>query len=130
MILARGIDEIENTFDFTDSIVTDVRWVNHLRDLSIRLDYYWDIQEGKRETRELTLVFQHCLKAEFHMPKELFHLPESVRNIDSWFTIVSVKRAESGQQDASGWHRMNIYTFDYKTPWATIVCREVILEQR
>jgi hypothetical protein len=70
MIIASNIEEIENAFDFTDSIITGVKWANHLTDLSISVDYYCDIQDGKSETRELTLVFKDCLKAEFSMPSK------------------------------------------------------------
>ncbi|WP_143415783.1 hypothetical protein [Geobacillus sp. E263] len=58
MIIASNIEEIENAFDFTDSIITGVKWANHLTDLSISLDYYWDIQDGKSKTRELTLFLR------------------------------------------------------------------------
>ncbi|AEH46506.1 MULTISPECIES: hypothetical protein [Bacillota] len=130
MIIASNIEEIENFFDFTDSIVTDVKWVNNLTDLSISLDYYWDIQDGKSETRELTLVFKDCLKVEFNMPNEFIQLSKEGINFDSWFTIVLFEREDSNQHTNNGLHQINIYTFDYTNPWVKILCKEIILEQK
>lgn len=70
MIIASNIEEIENAFDIADSIITGVKWANHLTDLSISVDYYRGIQDGKSETGELILVFKDCLKAEFSMPSK------------------------------------------------------------
>jgi hypothetical protein len=130
LIIASNIEEIENAFDFTDSIITDVKWVNHLTDLSISLDYYWDIQDGKSETRELTLVFNDCLKAEFSMPSKFTQLSKDEINVNSWFTIVLFERVYNSRQTNMGLYHINIYTFDYTHPWVKILCKEVILEQK
>ncbi|QNU34173.1 hypothetical protein IC802_15190 [Geobacillus sp. 44C] len=116
MIIASNIEEIENAFDFTDSIITGVKWANHLTDLSISVDYYWDIQDGKSETREMTLVFKDCLKAEFSIPSKFIQLSKDEINVDSWFTIVLFERVNNSRQTNMGLHHINIYTFDYTHP--------------
>ncbi|RRJ67886.1 hypothetical protein EHV15_31800 [Paenibacillus oralis] len=126
MIIANNIEEIEREFDFTDSIIIDVKWINNLTDLLIGIDYYWDIQDAKSQTRELALIFKDCLKADFCINNNLLLMPKEEINFDSWNTIVLFKRVPNNQ----GLHQININTFDYSIPWAKIFCKEVILEQR
>lgn len=61
-MLANNIKEILENYDFTDSIVTCIKWADNLIDLIITVDYYWDIQNGSDNTRLLNLVFKNCTK--------------------------------------------------------------------
>lgn len=74
MQLASNIHEVLNNFDFTDSIVTDISWENNLLDLTLVVDYYWDIQEGRSKTRQLMLKFVNCVKADFEIKKDILPL--------------------------------------------------------
>lgn len=70
MIIANNYKEIKDHFDFTDSIITDIKWNNPL-DLSITIDYYWDVQENREENRTFVLHFTDCLAVEYKMWKEV-----------------------------------------------------------
>lgn len=129
MIIASNIYEIKSKFDFTDSIIIDVKWIKNLTDLSIKIDYYWDLQDGKIEPRELTLNFKDCLKADFSIKRDLFQLSKEEVNYDSWFTILLFESVANNQNMKEGTHQINIYTFDYSNPWVKILCRDVTLEQ-
>lgn len=45
-MISNDIGEILNDYEFTDSIITNLKWEDNLLDLSITVDYYRDIQEG------------------------------------------------------------------------------------
>lgn len=123
MILANNIKNILNEFDFTDSIVTNVRLSDNLLDLELILNYYWDIQEGKEECRDLQITFKRYCNVKFHIDKELITNTgtEQQGQNYSWFTIVRFEEPED--------KRINIYTTDYSIPWLSLDYGEIILEE-
>lgn len=131
MQLASNIHEVLNNFDFTDSIVTEIRWENRLLDLTLVVDYYWDIQEGCSETRQLKLKFANCVKAEFQMKAEVVSLSEET-NTDSIFTIVLFRVNEDSellrQFGIDGLTHIDLITLDYSKPWLSILCKNVTIE--
>ncbi|TCJ93392.1 UNVERIFIED_ORG: hypothetical protein BDK47_13312 [Anoxybacillus amylolyticus] len=125
MIIANNYREIKEHFDFTDSIITDMKWNNPL-DLSITIDYYWDTQENREENRILALHFKDCLAVEYKIKKEILEMSRDDIHFDSLFTII---RFENVEANSSGFHRFHIYTFDYKEPLLKIICKQVQLEE-
>lgn len=83
---------ILDEFDFTDSIIVDIAEKNFLTELSLLIDYYWDIQEGKNETRILKLSFMGCTKIIYSISKDIVKEIELGHNVDSFFTIVRLER--------------------------------------
>lgn len=62
-MLANNLNNILEDFDFTDSIATEVKWSKHLVDLEVVVDYYWDIQDGRDETRFIEAYFQELCES-------------------------------------------------------------------
>ncbi|WP_457786471.1 hypothetical protein [Geobacillus sp. Geo 8.1] len=107
MIIANNYKEIKDHFDFTDSIITDIKWNNPL-DLSITIDYYWDVQENRGENRTFVLHFQDCVAVEYKMRKEVIGMSREDLHFDSLFTMI---RFEHAAADSSGFQHFHIYTF-------------------
>lgn len=126
-MLAGNLDEIFNKFDFTDSIVTQVKWSENLTDLFVIVDYYWDIQEGRDQARQLKIIFRNCKKAHFNITKEL-PLEDSA-SIFSCFTIVMFTEKKGSALYPCGYRNIEIYTTDYSEPWLSLSCSEVLLEE-
>lgn len=57
-MLANNLNEILEKYDFTDSIITSVKWSENKLDLIVSVDYYWDVQEGRDTTRILKLILR------------------------------------------------------------------------
>lgn len=129
MVLANNVNDIMEKFDFTDSIVTEVRWAENLLDLVVVVDYYWDIQDGRDETRLLKLIFKNCVKADFQISKE-FPLSNDEINKESLFTIVLFKEKTESEFNSDKQKYMEIFTTDYSNPWLTVICNEVMLEEQ
>jgi len=127
-MLANNLNEILEKFDFTDSIVTCVKWSDNMIDLIVLVDYYWDIQEGRDNTRVLKLIFKNCIKANFQISKEL-PLNNDVINTDSCFTIVLLKEKEASNLAKNMEKQVEIFTTDYSMPWLSVVCGEVLLTE-
>ncbi|WP_438434231.1 hypothetical protein [Gorillibacterium sp. sgz500922] len=127
-MLESGLHDILQNFDFTDSIVTEVKWADNLIDLIVNVDYYWDLQEGRDTTRVLKLVFKECIRADFQLNTELPLLSNKV-NIDSLFTIVLIKELSEQETITDKQIRVGIFTADYSKPWLSVVCTNVILEE-
>jgi hypothetical protein len=133
MKLASNIHEVLDNFDFTDSIVCDIRWENNLLDLVLVVDYYWDIQTGRSETRQLKLNFAKCLKADFLIKIDILPLSDEIINTDSIYTIVLLKAHEESEllkfYGLEGLKHIEIFTLDYSKPWLSILCNDVTLEE-
>jgi len=43
-MLANNLNEILEKYDFTDSIITSVKWSENKLDLIVSVDYYWDVR--------------------------------------------------------------------------------------
>lgn len=125
MIIANNYKEIKDHFDFTDSIITDIKWNNPL-DLSITIDYYWDTQENREENRTLALHFKDCLDVEYKIKKEILEMSRNDIHFDSLFTIILFENVEA---NSSEFYHFHIYTFDYKEPLLKIICKQVQLEE-
>lgn len=125
-VLATNLHDVLDNFDFTDSIVTEVKWADNLIDLIVVVDYYWDIQDGHDTTRLLKIIFKDCKKADFQIRTELSLSPDEV-NKESLFTIVLFKElAESSDKQK----HVGIFTTDYSNPWLSAVCSDVVLEEQ
>ncbi|MFC9775330.1 hypothetical protein [Paenibacillus chitinolyticus] len=132
MLLATNINDVLENFDFTDSIVTEIKWEKQLLDLVLVVDYYWDIQEGCSETRMLKLTFRNCVKADFQLKRDILPLSNELVNSESCYTIVLFKVNETSQLlEQYGIDRLKhieLFTLDYSTAWLSILCDEVTLE--
>ncbi|MGE6228495.1 hypothetical protein [Paenibacillus chitinolyticus] len=131
--MASNIHEVLDNFDFTDSIVTDIRWENNLLDLALVVDYYWDIQEGLSKTRQLKLKFINCIKADFQIKKDILPLSEEIINTDSCYTNVLFKVNNENdllkQYGIMGLKHIELFTLDYSKPWLSTLCSDVSLEE-
>ncbi|MBH5318331.1 hypothetical protein I6N90_10980 [Paenibacillus sp. GSMTC-2017] len=127
-MLANNLIEILEKFDFTDSIVTEVKWAENLLDLVVIVDYYWDIQDGREDTRLLKLVFKNCMKVDFQISKEL-PIAIDETNKESLFTIILFKENTEYQYNFDKKKYLEIFTTDYLNPWLSVVCCEVTLEE-
>ncbi|GAA3400112.1 hypothetical protein ACFFNY_17205 [Paenibacillus hodogayensis] len=131
MILAEGLSAIFNEFDFTDSIISEIKWENNFFDLAITMDYYWDIQEGKETTRLLKLLFKDVMKADFQTNKMLANLPKSEIHPDSWYTIVRLSEETNNvfikEENLLDFKSIQIFTYDHFTPLLAVVFREIVI---
>lgn len=127
-MLANNLNDILENFDFTDSIVTEVKLADNLLDLIVVVDYYWDIQDGRDDTRLLKLVFRDCIKADFQIHKELPVLNHEI-NKESLFTIVLFKVITDSEYSLDKKKHVQLFTNEYSKPWLTVVCSEVLLEE-
>ena len=127
-MIASNFNEILEKLDFTDSIITEIRWENNLLDLVLVVDYYWDIQEGKEKTRMLKIIFKSCLKADFQMTHNLVEIPdkEIQSHFLSWYTIIGFRKADSNYKNSIC---VKIFTTDYSNPWLTVVSKSVKVEE-
>ncbi len=128
-MLASNLNEILDNFDFTDSIITCVEWADNLIDLIITVDYYWDIQDGRDDTRLLKLVFKNCINANFKASAEL-PINNDITSADSLFTIVLFKEIKKSEHVQYRQNCVEIFTTDYSIPWLTVVCSEVFLVEK
>ncbi|MGZ4031526.1 MAG: hypothetical protein ACXVP2_05145 [Tumebacillaceae bacterium] len=133
MVLANTLEEIEKEFDFTDSIVSDIRWENQMFDLVLYVFYYWDLQEGRERARTLKVTFKDCLRTNFRMTRRLLELPKEEIHADSWFTIVGFDGMYDSelirQYEDQGIIQVEIRTLDYHQPWLTVVCKGIQVEE-
>ncbi|MGL4820425.1 MAG: hypothetical protein ACRC5C_10615, partial [Bacilli bacterium] len=90
-MLLNSLDKINEKYDFTDSIITMVKWGDNLLDLVVTVDYYWDIQEGKTETRLLNIIFKNCLSSKFTTIPKNIPLNTDEKYLFSFFTIILFK---------------------------------------
>lgn len=127
-MLATNLRDVLENFDFTDSIVTEVKWADNLTDLIVVIDYYWDMQEGHDTTRLLKIIFKNCIKADFQISTELPLNPDEV-NKESLFTVVLFKEVEESENNSGKQKRVGIFTTDYSKPWLSVVCSDVMLEE-
>ncbi len=127
-MIASNLDEVFEKLDFTDSIITDIKWENNLIDLVLYIDYYWDLQEGFKETRMLRVTFKSCLKAGFLMTQNLIEMSDSeVQSyILSWFTIVSFRKSNIENKNLNC---IEIFTTNFTNPWLTVVCKEIQVDE-
>lgn len=127
-MIASNLDEVFEKLDFTDSIITDIKWENNLIDLVLYIDYYWDLQEGFKETRMLRVTFKSCLKADFLMTQNLIEMSDSeVQSyILSWFTIVSFRKSNIENKNLNC---IEIFTTNFTNPWLTVVCKEIQVDE-
>lgn len=127
-MIATNINEVFEKLDFTDSIITDIKWENNLIDLALIVDYYWDIQEGKKETRMLKITFINCINADFHMTPNLIEIPDNEIQsyILSWYTIVGFRKSDI---DYKNLICIEIFTTDYGIPWLTAVSKGIQVEE-
>ena len=125
MILSRGIRSLTEDFCFTDSIVTDIRWDDNLLDLLVVTWYYWDIQEGKKIARELTIRLKNCRQANFAITKcyDMVHKTELRDYIISWYTITHCTAEEK-----NGLIEVSIKTIDDDPKWLFAKCEEIWIE--
>ncbi len=124
-MLAANLNDVLENYDFTDSIVTEVQWADNLIDLTVVVDYYWDIQDGHDTTRLLKIIFKNCIKADFQTSTELLLTPDEV-NKESLFTIVLFKELTENLDKQK---HVGIFTTDYSKPWLSVVCSDVILRE-
>lgn len=127
-MLASSLHDILENFDFTDSIVTEVKWADNLIDLIVVVDYYWDIQEGRDTTRLLKIVFKNCIKVDYQISKSILLTPDEI-NKESLFTIVLFKELVENEENPDKQKHVGIFTTDYSHQWLSIVCSEVMLEE-
>lgn len=133
--MASNLNEILDNFDFTDSIVTEVKWADNLLDLVVIVDYYWDIQDGKDDTRLLKLIFKDCVKSIFQISKEILPFSVNETNINSCFTIVLFKEKTNSEllneyNLPYTQKHIEIFTTNYSKPWLSVLCSEVLLEEK
>lgn len=124
MIFAKNLDVFQSEYDFTDSIVIDVRWDSNLLDLLITIDYYWSDQE---ENKELIIRFKDCRESIIKMPECYDDISEDERKsyILSWYTITNCLVAIQESELFS----IEIKTVDDNQNWLTVVCGGIQLEQ-
>lgn len=87
-----NIETILKEFDFTDSIIIDIHAEKFLAKVSLLIDYYWDIQEGKNKTRILEMAFTGCTKLVNNITPNIVKDIELGNNVYSFFTIVSFEK--------------------------------------
>lgn len=132
MVLADNIQDVFENFDFTESIITEVKWENNLFDLSVTLDYWWNLDDDPTSTKGygtkiLKLTFIDCIRANFNQGTNLIELDKEEIHPPSWFTVVNFR--ESAQTDSRNLLNLEIITMDYDNPWLRVQCRGIKLEK-
>lgn len=132
MILADNLHDIFEKFDFTESIVTDVKWENSLFDLSLTLDYWWSLDDDPSSTKGygtkiLKLIFTDCIHASFNQSTKLIELDREEIHPPSWFTVVSFRKLSHAVLE--GLLNLEIVTLDYSNPWLMVQCKGIRLEK-
>gem|GEM_PF-1182858 len=132
MILSKGFEAFIDDYCFTDSTVIEVKWDNNLLDLLVVFDYFWDIHQGKKESRKLTVRFQNCMRANFNMPNVFEKTPQKFKNMSQdelssyiygWYTITHYyAEMNNGLIDVS------FRTVDENPQWLVIKCEEIWVE--
>lgn len=124
-MLTNKINEILNNYDFTDSIISDMRWENNLLDFSITIDYNFDLLENEKKTKDLKLVFRNCTSLNLNLARKLFdHIEPNQTNFYSWFTIVKYNFRKQDKDD-----KIELYTYEFETPSISITCNSVELHR-
>lgn len=121
-----GLEKVNERFDFTDSIIIAMEWDRELFDFLLTLDYYWDVQEGRTETRTLTIRFMQCQVVELQQRQDFLSLDPKHIHRDSWYTIVKTDGNHVDVDCQSMEYR--VFTNDDLHPWLKIVCRNVSVE--
>lgn len=132
MLICNNMNKILNEYEFTDSVITEMKWEDNLLDFSITVDYYWDIHEGKKTSRLLKIVFKDCVKAQFCLAEKVFAVPrEHIKpaNIISWFTIVLFydENRYDVKTNFGEFTEIKIHTLDFENPFLHIVCKDMEL---
>ncbi|MGP1908358.1 hypothetical protein ACTSEZ_09295 [Metabacillus sp. JX24] len=124
-MLTNKINEILEEYDFTDSIITDMRWENSLLDYSITIDYNFYLPENEMKTKDLKLIFQNCTTLNLNLARNLFdHIEPNQTNFYSWFTIVKFNFREQDKD-----YIIELYTYEFDTPSISITCNSIELHR-
>ncbi|MCL6458435.1 MAG: hypothetical protein K6T85_10570 [Gorillibacterium sp.] len=132
MLLAENLNDIVEKFDFTESIITDVKWENDLFDLSLTLDYWWEIDNDPSSSKGygsklLKLTFMDCIQVNFNQSRLLIELSKEEIHPPSWFTVVKFGKVTKDHLD--NLLNLEIVTLDYNNPWLLVQCRGIRLEK-
>lgn len=125
MILSKDIESFSNKFDFTEGIITAINWDSNLLDLLIIIDYYWDIHDGRKTNRELTIRLKNCREAIFTMPKVFGDVSKSELEsyVYSWYTITHYF-----VESKNGLLEVSFKTVDNNPQWLIAKCEEIWVE--
>jgi len=125
LILSKELESFTNDFDFTEGIVSEIKWDSNLLDLLVIVYYYWDVQDGRKKNRELIIRFKNCREAAFTMPKSFDTIPESELKsyVYSWYTIT-----HCSAKDNNGLLEVSLKTIDDNPRWLTVKCEEIWVE--
>lgn len=77
-------------YDFTDSIIVDIFSEKYFTKIILLIDYYWDIQEGRTDSRILKLTFDDCTNVKYRVEKTIVEDIRKGINTFSFYTIVKV----------------------------------------
>jgi hypothetical protein len=132
MQLAENLQVILDRYDFTESIVTQITWENNLFDLSLTLDYWWNLDEDISSskgygTKMLKLTFTDCLRTNFIQDSRLMEMKKGEIHPPSWFTIVNFRTSE--RSESEGLLELEVVTLDYNNPWLSVSCKGIKLER-
>lgn len=125
MILSKGVENFTKEFDFTEGIISDVKWDLNLLDLLVVVYYYWDVQDGRKENRDLTIRFKNCREAVFNMPQAFDNIPKNELQsyVYSWYTIT-----HCSTERYNNLLEISIKTVDNNPRWLTVKCEEIWVE--
>ena len=125
MILSKIFEHFTDEYDFTEGIVSEIKWDSNLLDLLVVVYYYWDKKDGRSENRDLTIRFKNCRQASFTMTKCFEMIPKNELKdyINSWYTITHCSAEES-----NGLIEVSIKTIDNNPKWLTVKCEEIWIE--
>lgn len=133
-------DEFEGRYDFTESVILDVRWNRLFRDLEIKVDYCWDLSDPSQRlpaSREQPVIIRlvDCVWVSFdsgrrYIESDLEFSPQ-IMTIIGWSIDSDVGR-DLGQRPELREHLQHGYHYVYfatsyepgKT-WAQIICRAI-----
>jgi hypothetical protein len=125
LVLSKDPDEFTQKYDFTEGIVSEIKWASNLLDLLISVYYYWDIPEEKSKNKVLTIRFMNSQEAVFTMPKVFDSIPKNnlPNYIYSWYTITGVLVSQKDNL-----FYVEIKTIDSNPPWLTLKCENIWIE--
>lgn len=102
-------------YDFTDSIIESISFVDNLTDFKLIVDYYFT----EKEEEHVVFLFKNCTVVNYKIEKEIYELNNYELNF-SQFTITKVIVEEIDDQIC-----IKIFTVNDENEFLRIVCQDV-----
>lgn len=108
-------------YDFTDSIIYEMKFTKILTEFMIKIDYYF--AEDKNNT-DVVICFKNCYKVDYLIFQKIYELNNKELNW-SHFTITKMEIVNAEKMST-----VIFYTTSDSQPFLTIDCENIQIESR